>query len=58
MLPTRDFDLLGQLATYGGIFGCLLIVFLVIAGLVLLVKYMFATSRYRRSNKQSTPNRR
>ncbi len=54
MLPTRDFDMLGQLAMYAGIFGCLLIVFLVIVGLVLVVKYLFGGGRYRRSNTQST----
>ena len=43
--------MLGQLAMYAGIAGCLLIVLLVIGGLVLLARYMFKGVRHRRSNK-------
>lgn len=43
--------MLGQLAMYAGIAGCLLIVFVVIGGFVLLARYVFREIRHHRSSK-------
>lgn len=43
--------MLGQLAMYAGIVGCLLIVFVVIGSFVLLVRCVFREIRHRRSSK-------
>ncbi len=51
MWPMREFGMPGQLAMYVGMAGYLLIVFLVIAGLVVLARCLFKRGRYRRLNK-------
>lgn len=50
MLPARDFDMLGQLAMFATIAGCLLFVFLVIGGLIILVRYAFRRIRLSRKH--------
>lgn len=49
MLPARDFDLLGQLAMFAGLYGCVALVLLAIVGLILLARYVLRRIRQSRT---------
>jgi len=51
LVPMKEFDLVSELAMYASTAAGMLVIFAVVSGLVLLVRYLLTSSRLRRPRK-------